>query len=178
MVVDRDIAHDRDNIFIEQSLSEAQVGYCLTLTARQGDSLWRRTIKRASIPAQDYSMVDRDGHSKDVERYWDPYVDVHTLQHRLAQDLGLPIPPDHPRDASADPRRAPLSTHETERAKQAVREARQSRIDPKAGESDVGGLPDAGDIDAPDDLGMTPLAWAVARNDVYDKASGGSRALG
>ncbi|WP_114952212.1 hypothetical protein [Sphingosinicella terrae] len=100
VISSRELPHDRHNIFVDQVFSDNSEGYCVTLTARQGDALWRRTIKRDSIPGTDRSMKDGKGHSLDPAEYWDAQSDAHMLQHQLALHLGLPLPRDHRIEAS------------------------------------------------------------------------------
>jgi hypothetical protein len=98
VVTSHDLPHDRHNIFVDQVFTENGEGYCVTLTARQGDALWRRTVKRDSFPTLDHAMSDQ-GHSRNPNTYWDAYTDTHLLQHQLALHLGLDLPRGHPTDA-------------------------------------------------------------------------------
>lgn len=95
VAVKRDIPQDADNIFVDQSFAVDGDGYCLTLSARQGRSIWRKSIRRPTVPARQSGMMDKDNHSKQPELYWTQYSDSHLLQHRLAEHLGIPIPPGH-----------------------------------------------------------------------------------
>jgi hypothetical protein len=90
VLVDRPLLADKDNIFIEQVFTANHgEGYCVMLTARQGKSVWRKTIKRDSIPQKDRAMLDEAGRPKDPKVYWDQYSDSEMLQGQLAQHLGL-----------------------------------------------------------------------------------------
>ena len=91
----RDLPHDRHNIFVDKIFTENGEGYCITLTARQGRALWRRTIRRDSVPESDNAMKDLSRHSTSPQTYWDVYSDSHLLQHQLALHLGLTLPAGH-----------------------------------------------------------------------------------
>jgi hypothetical protein len=113
VISNRDLAHDRHNIFVDQVFTENGDGYCITFTARQGSAVWQRTIKRDSIPAIDIAMRGRDYHSNNPEEYWDADTDSHLLQHLFALELGLELPSDHPTDVSLSGPPRPSSEDET-----------------------------------------------------------------
>lgn len=90
-------ARNDADIFLQQrfAMMPDGKGYCVTVEARQGDSLWRRTIRRPALKSPGPREIDMASHARDPERVWTIYSDAHRLLHPLARKLGLPIPETH-----------------------------------------------------------------------------------
>lgn len=104
-----DLARDNDNFFVALTFSASSNGYCVTFEARQGDSKWRQTLYRPTVPDEQDRREMTDMHYPDPETQWDEWGDAHLLQHAFAEHLGLKIPEDHgkPKPGSASKRPKP-----------------------------------------------------------------------
>lgn len=90
--VKRDIPPDDRTIFLDAVfMHNEHDGYCVMLEARQGHTIWRKTVKRTSVPKRDRNMVENKL-SKDPAKYWDQYTDSNLLEQELALYMGLKLP--------------------------------------------------------------------------------------
>jgi hypothetical protein len=87
---------DGRNILITQLFGRSRngEGYCVQLTARQGERVWSRVIDRPVAVPERNDMTDRMGLPRDPDHYWQPGIDARALAGMLASDLGIPkLPP-------------------------------------------------------------------------------------
>lgn len=68
---------------------QAGAGYCVRVTAQQGNRLWRRTIQRASVTGP--GRVNMFGYPFDPEHRWNDWTDSIALGDQLATHVGLPF---------------------------------------------------------------------------------------
>ncbi len=87
-------ADDGTNISITQLFAPlGSDGYCITLSAKQGDALWQRTIRRPHASTDTSFSWYR--HGPPDPNKWSPRGDQHFLAEYLAMSLGLQLPPTH-----------------------------------------------------------------------------------
>lgn len=89
----RALPNDGTNILLSLIFAgnSNQSPYCVTLVARQGANIWRKTVVRPRMLEEDRRKWDDNGHPRDPETYWTPNADAHTLGEELALALGLPL---------------------------------------------------------------------------------------